>query len=124
MYKLLDKKEHRKILNRLPNYQHYYNKLNYNKVDYLYCYAVPFGKKCLAWFTLYKNKETCFFIELNNQKINKIYMKPTSFSKNLAYVNNNFKSTWVDWGKSDLFFCKLLLLMLSKLAPKLLNSVV
>ena len=48
MYQIIDKKEHRKILNRLPNYQHYYNKLNYNKVDYLYCYAVPFGKKYLA----------------------------------------------------------------------------
>lgn len=98
MYRLLDKKEYRKILNRLPNYQHYYNKLNYNKVDYLYCYAVPFGKKYLAWFTLYKNKETCFFIELNNQKIHKIYMKPVSFSKKLALntiiygvmINNNF----------------------------------
>ena len=98
MYKVLNKQEIIEIKSTIPSYQHYYNNINYNKVDSLYCYAVPYGIKCLAWFTYYNNEPTCFFIELRHNKINKIILRPVSFSKYLAqntmlygvFTNNNF----------------------------------
>ena len=84
MYKRLDKKNICRIEQSLPKYQHYYDYINYNKVDSLYCYAVPYGNKWLAWFTLHNSQPVCYFIELINNKIKKVIIKPVSFHNSLA----------------------------------------
>ena len=61
---MLDKKTKMYVKNNLPHYKHYYNNNNYYNNKHsktyshnsLYSYLIPFGKKWLAWFTLYNNK--------------------------------------------------------------------
>jgi hypothetical protein len=98
MYKQLQQSYMAFIKSNLPRYQHYYDYIYHNKVDSLYCYAVPHGKKYLAWFTLYKSKPICFLIELKHNNIDKVIVKPISFNKQLSLntllygvlYNNNF----------------------------------
>lgn len=47
--------------------------------------AIPEGKKCLVWFTVYKLENVCFLLELSNEsKISNVKIIKTGFDDSLA----------------------------------------
>ena len=46
--------------------------------------AQPCGKKAYAWFTYYRSKNVCFFVEIKEKKPAAIYPVHAAFSSNLA----------------------------------------
>lgn len=61
-----DKKE---ILSRFPNIKLSYENIVHKKVYKADMYlAIPEGVKCFAWFTVYKEKDICFIMELAENK--------------------------------------------------------
>jgi len=86
---LLTQKEKEDILQKLPNIKLSYENQIYKKVlDYDYVAAIPKGTKCYAWFTYFKNKATCFIIELNKMKITDVKMFNACFSDELSKGKN------------------------------------
>ena len=75
------------ILNTFPNIKLSYENIVYKKVynnDLIL--AIPEGKKCFTWFTIYREKPTCFIMELDfNSKIKNIKIVNASFSFELFY---------------------------------------
>jgi hypothetical protein len=61
------------------------NKINYNYDLYL---AIPCGKKCFAWFTIYNDENVCFIMELmENKIIYNIKIFNCIFNNDLVYGN-------------------------------------
>lgn len=97
------------ILSEFPNIKLSYEKIIHKKVYPLkndYLLAIPEGKKCFAWFTIFNDKSVCFIFELddkNNKKIKNIKIISCCHSNTLSYgtivygtlfhhLNNNFFS--------------------------------
>tara|TARA_B100000925_G_scaffold121990_1_gene90599 strand:+ start:373 stop:1311 length:939 start_codon:yes stop_codon:yes gene_type:complete len=56
------------ILKDFPNLELSYEKKLHKKVQSDIYITIPKGKKYFAWFKLYKNIPTCFFLEINRKK--------------------------------------------------------
>jgi len=84
---MLTQSEKEIILSGFPNIKLSYENIIYKKVSTSdYIVAVPKGTKCFAYFTYYKNKPTCFIMELtNNKQIVDIKIFHACFSLELAY---------------------------------------
>ena len=70
------------ILQNFPDIKLSYEIFTHNKVStFDWMFAIPQGKTGFIWFTLYKNKNTCFFLECNHNtskmisNIRTIYVK-------------------------------------------------
>jgi len=86
---LLTQKEKKDILEIFPTIKLSYENQIYKKVLHYDCVAaIPQGTKCYAWFTYYKNKPTCFIIELNKKKITDVKMFNACFSVELSKGKN------------------------------------
>ena len=57
-----------RILKSFPYFELCYEKIIHNKVFKDICIAIPKGKKCFAWFTLYKGKPICFFLHKDSKR--------------------------------------------------------
>jgi len=86
---MLTKEEKEYILTKFPNIKLSYEKIIHKKVYPLkdhYLLVIPEGKKCFAWFTMFKNKPVCFILELENKKeIKDIKIINCSFISSLSY---------------------------------------
>jgi hypothetical protein len=86
---MLKQSEKESILSNFPNVKLSYENFVYKKVynsalDYIV--IVPKGNKCFAWFTIYKNKNVCFIMELtSNKQISDIKIFNVCFNHELAY---------------------------------------
>jgi len=60
------------ILNSFPRVELCYEKVIHNKVS-KNCMLIPYGIKCFLWFTIHNQTKTCFLLEIQNKKIDKIY---------------------------------------------------
>ena len=74
------------ILKHFPKIELSYEKVNHNKVSTDYCIAVPQGRKYFAWFTCFKNKFVCIFLEQGfNNRTTDIRIYNCCFKNELAY---------------------------------------
>lgn len=84
--------EKQEILKKFPNIKLSYENIIHNKVlhnkinDYELYLAIPCGKKCFAWFTVYNEENVCFIMELmDNKNIYEIKIFNCVFSSDLTY---------------------------------------
>jgi len=86
---MLSQEEKQNILEEFPQIKLSYETITHKKVyKYNLLLAVPDGKKCFAWFTSYKDKMSCFILELdskNRKQIKNIKIVNACFSKSLCY---------------------------------------
>jgi hypothetical protein len=92
------------VLKDFPSIKLSYETIAHKKVnEYDFIYAIPQGKKCFAWFSIYQGNPVCFIMDIDT-KPNSISMKqpytkakedynisnisiyPCCFDKTLAYV--------------------------------------
>ena len=76
------------IKKRYPHFELYYESMLHNNVPEKYnlAYAIPLGKKCIAWFTFYKDKNVLFIMEMNKEKkIVNSAIYPFEFDEKLAF---------------------------------------
>ena len=75
------------IINEFPNIKLSYENITYKKVynsDVIL--AIPEGKKCFAWFTIYNEKNICLIMEItSNKQINNTRITNACFSSTLSY---------------------------------------
>ena len=59
-----------KLFNSIPDFELSYETISHKKVsnNYNICLAIPHGKKFIAWFTFFKDKDVCYIFELNKDK--------------------------------------------------------
>ena len=84
--------EKQSILNKFPNIKLSYENIVHNKVlgnkikeNDLYL-AIPCGKKCFAWFTVYNEENICLIMELMpNKSISEIKIYSCVFNNDLTY---------------------------------------
>jgi len=59
-----------RVFDNIFDFELSYETISHKKVstDYNYCLAIPTGKKFIAWFTYFKNKDVCYLFELNRDK--------------------------------------------------------
>jgi len=84
---MLSNEDQKYIISQFPkNIKLSYENFNHNKVFTGDVYlAIPCGKKCFAWFTLHKEKEVCFILELNDTyQINYVKIYNCVFNPNLV----------------------------------------
>jgi hypothetical protein len=82
---MLSQEEKQNILEEFPQIKLSYETITHKKVyKYNLLLAVPDGKKCFAWFTSYKDKMSCFILELDSKNRKQI--------KNIKIVNSCFSS--------------------------------
>lgn len=64
-----------------------YDKLIHKKVyDADIIFAIPYGKKCLVWFTQTDNKRSCYVGEISRDgQVIATYLYPACFHKDLSY---------------------------------------
>jgi hypothetical protein len=86
---MLSQEEKQNILEEFPQIKLSYETITHKKVyKYNLLLAVPDGKKCFAWFTSYKDKMSCFILELdskNRKQIKNIKIVNSCFSSSLCY---------------------------------------
>ena len=86
---MLTKEEKLTVLSEFPNIKLSYETILHKKVDnYDIAFAIPFGKKCFAWFTTFNEQETCFILELdfsNKKEIKHIKIVNCCFTLPLCY---------------------------------------
>jgi hypothetical protein len=79
---MLSQLETKLVLNKFPKFELCYEIITHKKVlDSNVIMAIPEGKKCLAWFTNYKNCNTCFLLDIEfqdsgNKRINNFLKTP------------------------------------------------
>ena len=58
------------LVNRLPSFELSYETISHKKVSESYdiTLAIPYGKKCLLWYSFYKNKDACILLEFGKNK--------------------------------------------------------
>ena len=65
---MLNQQEKETILSKFPNVKLSYENIIHNKVyNCNYIFAIPDGKKCFAWFTVFNGKQSCFILEIDNR---------------------------------------------------------
>lgn len=65
---MLTQQEKETILSKFPNVKLSYENIIHNKVyNCNYIFAIPDGKKCFAWFTVFNGKQSCFILEIDNR---------------------------------------------------------
>lgn len=59
-----------RLFNSIPDFELSYETISHKKVsnNYNICLAIPQGKKFIAWFTYFKDKDICYLFELNKDK--------------------------------------------------------
>jgi len=66
---MLSSNEQKYVISQFPkNMKLCYENFHHNKVNVItgdIYLAIPYGKKCFAWFTIYNGLEVCFVLELN-----------------------------------------------------------
>jgi hypothetical protein len=73
------------ILINFPRFELSYDIIIHKKVyDADVILAIPEGHKFFAWFTIYRNEQTCFLIEINNNKIINVKSILTNFADKLV----------------------------------------
>lgn len=88
---MLTQEEKEEILNDFPNVKLSYENIIHKKVSQLnntLIIGIPEGKKCFAWFTMYKEKPICLILELDNKtkkQIKNIKIITSCFSFSLCY---------------------------------------
>jgi len=83
----LTTKEKEDIMRSFPNVKLSYENIIHKKVsNFNWITAVPKGAKCFVWITYYKDRETCFVIELTHRKeVADIKIVNVAFNDELAY---------------------------------------
>jgi hypothetical protein len=57
------------IMERIPDFELSYETVSHKKVyNYDIAMAIPFGKKCLCWFSYFNDEDVCYFMNLNKEK--------------------------------------------------------
>jgi len=92
------------VLKDFPSIKLSYETIAHKKVnEYDFIYAIPQGKKCFAWFTIYQGNPVCFIMDIDTKPngssmkqpyakakedyiISNISIYPCCFDKTLAYV--------------------------------------
>jgi len=86
---MLTQEEKQYILEEFPQVKLSYETITHKKVyKYDLLLAVPQGRKCFAWFTSYKDKMSCFILELdskNRKQIKNVKIMNSCFSMSLCY---------------------------------------
>ena len=83
---MLSETEKLNILSDFPNIKLSYEKIIHNKVyNYDLIFAIPEGKKCFMWFSIYNDKPVCFMLEIDNNNKNSI--------QNIQIINCCFTSS-------------------------------
>jgi len=78
--------EKEQILLDFPNIKLSYENIIHKKVWSDFVLAIPEGKKCFAWFTVFNNKNVCFILELReNKQIYDIQIFNCCFDISLSY---------------------------------------
>lgn len=74
------------ILSEFPKFELSYETMSHKKVfNHDVILAIPEGKKCLMWFTTYKNENVCFIMETGeNNSICDVYMGLVGFHDKLV----------------------------------------
>ena len=74
------------VLQKFPKFELSYEIMTHKKVHNVdVILAIPEGNKFFAWFTVYKNENVCFTLEINdNNKIKTVKMISTSFVDSLS----------------------------------------
>ena len=103
--------EKQEILANFPNIKLSYENIIHNKVvsskinDYELYLAIPCGKKCFAWFTVYKEENVCFIMELmENKNINELKIFTCVFDHELTFGNGTIVYGTNFYHKQNLFF--------------------
>jgi len=82
---MLTQEDKRDILSNFPNVKLSYEKIVHKKVyNFDLLLSIPDGKKCFAWFTLFKNNTVCIMLELDNRNKKEF--------KNIKIINSCFSS--------------------------------
>ena len=79
--------EKNEILKDFPNIELSYENIIHKKVyDADFIMAIPEGKKCFAWFTIFKNQNVCFIIDISeNNQYSRVEIVPCCFHSRLSY---------------------------------------
>ena len=82
----LNYKEASWIIKQFPYIEPSYERKTHKKVQSNIILTIPKGNKYFAWFRTYKNKNICFFLELDRykKKIKYIYKKCCCFNSDLC----------------------------------------
>ena len=74
------------ILSEFPKFELSYETMSHKKVfNHDVILAIPEGKKCLVWFTTYKNENVCFILETGeNNSIDHVYIGLVGFHDKLV----------------------------------------
>jgi len=74
------------ILSEFPKFELSYETMSHKKVfNHDVILAIPEGKKCLVWFTTYKNENVCFILETGeNNSIDDVYIGLVGFHDKLV----------------------------------------
>jgi hypothetical protein len=93
------------ILKDFPKFELCYEMMTHKKVlSPSLMLAIPEGKKCFAWFTVYKSENVCFILEINDKKnIVDLQIVSSSFIEKLA-LGTIFFGTYFN-NKSINYFC-------------------
>jgi hypothetical protein len=86
------------LMRRFPDIELSYETIPHRKVstDYDMCLGIPVGKKCLLWYTFYKENDVCILIELTREKKpGNIFFVQTIDCPTVAY-GSVFHGTWID----------------------------
>lgn len=112
-YKMLSDQEIELILSGFPKFERCYERITHNKVlDASLILAVPEGKTCFVWFTIYKNNSVCFLLDINEKKqITNIININASFDNKLSlgtiFYGTVFNKNSVSYFCiEDLYYCK------------------
>ena len=109
---MLTEAEKQQVLTDFPNIKLSYENIIHKKVCSDFVLAIPNGQKCFAWFTVIKNENVCYILELReNKEIINIKIVNCCFDSSLSYgtifygtifnqLNNNF------FAIEDIFFYK------------------
>lgn len=75
------------ILRGFPNIKLSYETLAHKKVyDSDYMMTIPEGKKCFAWFSVYKNQNVCFLLDIESGRgISSVKIVNACFNEALCY---------------------------------------
>jgi len=87
---MLSSNEQKYIISQFPkNMKLCYENFHHNKVNVIVgdvYLAIPYGKKCFAWFTIHNGLEVCFVLELNTSgQISHVKIYNCVFHPDLAF---------------------------------------